>query len=128
MRFSAETSALSDLSSDTFGITFCDDDDVDAEVETDVAVTDGEAYRIVITKLSNDESNWEIWLNQSSQSVTVQRDAWSGNTFNFSSSVLLFAQWRRGVIEGNTEAIIDDFCLYGDSLTGLEVQSYRNPW
>ena len=101
-----------------------------ADVETSNKFNDGNEYRLVINKISNDESNWEIWINQSEESVSNPNTSFGeGDGGNFTQDLPMFAESDNDEdLESHFEGIIDDFCIYDDSLTQSEIESYQNPW
>lgn len=90
---------------------------------------DGSPHRIVynIPDLS-DVSTWEIWADQSNQSVSVVTDESPDNTADFQYAFTIFASNLRGSIERHADTILDDICIFNQSLTNSEIESYTNPW
>jgi hypothetical protein len=96
----------------------------------DTTVTDGDPYRVVFNWPSGiDDGNVEIWINQSSETVTVLRSSNGiGDLFTPSNNPFLFAWNVEGSAEENQDTVIDDVCYFGESLTQSEIESYQNPW
>jgi len=98
-------------------------------VDSDQDVTNGNRYRAVLNKTGNNASDLEIWLNQSEENTTIAEDNFDPNAVvNFDEPVCLFANNIRGEVGNHINAVIDDVCVFNDSLTQEEIQSYQNPW
>jgi len=91
---------------------------------TNDTFNDGNLHRVVCNKTGNSHSDIEIWVD--GVEVPVNSDD-SNNDFgtptNFDESVYLFS--RGG---DSMNIIMDDICIYDDSLTQAEIDSYQNPW
>lgn len=95
---------------------------------------DGNPYRFVFNKKTNNASNFEIWVNQSEKSIRVDSsDGFSSSAvgeFNEEFTLLarnLGSQYGGG-FDGYWDMILDDVCIFNDSLTQTEIESYTNPW
>ena len=97
---------------------------------TDLTV-DG-AYRVVLNAPGTDPSNWEVWVNQTNDTDghATAPDGEATNPADFDTEVALFA-WKDGEdgsINAHTDGVLDDICVFDDSLTQSEIESYSNPW
>lgn len=105
-----------------------DQDNNRLTVETNSGTfADNNIYRIVLNKTGNDASDLDIWTNQSEESVVIVHDEDFTNPTDFDQSCLLFALNALSISQ-EWRGVIDDICLFNDSLTQQEIQSYRNPW
>lgn len=91
-------------------------------------ITDGNPHRIVLNKKDNSASGIDIWVDQNKQSISTVADQAFGSPADFDHNFLLFATNNDGTTDSYINAIIDDFCIYTDSLTESEIKSYNNPW
>lgn len=91
-------------------------------------MTNGEPYRIVCNAVGNDASNWEIYVNQTDETLTADDNGGLSNCENWNYDYTLFADNSTGTREFFADVVIDDFCIFNDSLTPSEAQSYTNPW
>jgi len=89
---------------------------------------DGEQYRVVLNKKTNDPSNFEIWVNQVEEATSVSVDQGFNTTTDFDEDLALFAWNNSGSIAQQLSGVLDDICIFDDSLTQLEIGSYENPW
>jgi len=90
---------------------------------------DDNQHRIVynIPDIGN-VSTWEIYADQTSESVAVDRDETADSWSNFVTAILALARNARGTPDSYTNAIIDDICIFGAALTDSEAKSYDPPW
>lgn len=119
----------------TFGV---DDNKLKLELEdsngdssrlgTDEDVNDGETKRVVWVAPSVDPVDWEVWINQSEVDVTVELDDDLATFENFGQEVPLFARNFEGDVSSEFDGIMDDVCVFDDTLTASEIESYSNPW
>jgi hypothetical protein len=93
-------------------------------------VNDGSEYRIVLNKTGNTASGLEIWRNQTEESVTIENDQGDGitGTEDLQYPLPFFARNNQGTLDAFFDGVIDDICIFDDSLTQSEIQSYQNPW
>ena len=112
------------------GYGYRDDSDYRIRVDSNQDVTDGTTYRAVVNVPDpTDANSVEIWLNQSEENVNIADDSGSlTDPKNFNENVPLFADNSRGEIENHIDSVIDDFCVFDESLTQSEIESYQNPW
>jgi hypothetical protein len=99
-------------------------------VEIDQTIADGNPYRVVINVLDASTQSYEGYINQSATGTTMVRtDNVDGSNFtDFQYDFSLYAYNFDGSKTAFTDAIIDDFCLFGEDLTQAEAESYVNPW
>ena len=95
-------------------------------------LTDGGPYRVVFNVPGTDVSNWEVWVNQTDDTDgnATGSDGEPTNPADFDTEVAQFA-WKDGEdgsINDHTDGVLDDICVFGDSLTQSEIGSYQNPW
>ena len=108
---------------------YIQDSDTNSErVESDSQFNDGSKHRVVFNKTGNSASDFEIWVDQSEVGVSVDVSQGFNNPSDFDDAVALFAVNIQGSISNNHNGIQDDICIFGDSLTSTEIQSYDNPW
>jgi len=90
---------------------------------------DNAPHRIVynIPDLS-DVSTWQIWTDQSEQTVSVNTDGGITATADFQYPFATFARNLRGTIDGFSNVVLDDICIFGQSLTTTEIESYTAPF
>ena len=90
---------------------------------------DATPHRIVYNIPSvSDASTWEIFADQSQQSVSVGANRTPSNFTDFEHPLLLFARHSSGTPSEFVDVVLDDVCLFAKSLTEHEVLSYQNPW
>lgn len=119
------------VSAPTGALTFsmADADGNGIQVHTDaLTVDDGNQYRVVMNKTSNSASGLEIWTNQTNSSVSNDFDEGFSNTDDFTELFTLYARNNEGSLLAFFDGIIDDYCIFNDSLTQSEIESYENPW
>jgi len=94
-------------------------------IETDASagVDDGNEHRIVFNKIANNDA--EIWVDQSEEPSSVTTDQGFGNVADFNDALYLFAANLDNLYY---DGVLDDVCIFNDSLTQSEIQSYQNPW
>ena len=112
------------------GYAYRDDSDYRIRVDSNQDVTNGETYRAVVNVPDpTDANSVEIWLNQAEENTNIG-DVLGSLTApkNFNENVTLFAVNNRGSIDGHIDSVIDDFCVFDESLTQSEIESYQNPW
>lgn len=98
-------------------------------VESTTDLTSGGPYRVVVNKTGNSASDMQIWVNQADDNASTIRDQFDETTvIDFNEAVALFAANTGGTIQGYLSAILDDICVFGNSLTQSEIESYTNPW
>ena len=98
-------------------------------VESTTDLTDGGPYRVVLNKTGNTASDMEIWVNQQNDSSVVNTDTLDETSVaDFNEPVALFASNNGGVVENHIDTMLDDICVFGDSLSRDEIESYANPW
>lgn len=93
----------------------------------DNLIDDGDPYRVVWNKIGNSPADWEIWVNGSKVRFSVYSSGASGFS-NPDHAVPMFGANGRGALFAIRDCVLDDFCVYNDSLTDIEVQSYDVPW
>jgi len=91
-------------------------------------VNDGNPYRIVFNSIDINNDDYEIWINQTEADLTTDIDGQDPEVDDFQDDLALFAENFDGTIVRELDGIIDDICVYDDSLTQSEIQSYENPW
>lgn len=90
---------------------------------------DDNPHRLVYNIPSSDDaSTWEIWADKAEESVSVNKDDTVDNTADFEYPLAIFARNVRGTVEDYSNIILDDICIFGESLTQSEIESYQNPW
>ena len=106
-----------------------DNGDGRLEVTTDnTGFNDNNEHRVVMNKTGNTGSDLEIWVDQAKEPVTVTDDRGWDEVVNFTIDVWLFGANAGGSLNGGMNGIVDDICVFGDSLTQSEIDSYNNPW
>jgi len=106
------------------------EDDTDGVLYTDKRFDDNSKYRVVFNKKTNDASNWEMWINETKQSVTLSRDNFSGNVADFNQNLYSHAENDSGSDTSHFPGVLDDLIFTDDSLTSQEIlDDYSNqPW
>jgi len=87
-------------------------------------LTNGNPHRIVMNFPGTDASNYGFWIDQTEVSTIVDKNQ-GASMEDFTQNVYSFA--KNGGPNA-TDNIIDDLCLFDDSLTETEIKSYSNPW
>lgn len=87
-------------------------------------VDDGSKYRVVVNFPGQDATNHEFWFNQTQGTTSVNTNQ-PVDMSDFAKNIHLFA--KNGG-PNSTDHIIDDICLFNQSLTQSEIESYNNPW
>lgn len=106
-----------------------DNGNIEQVYNTDTNVTDGGQYRVVAQKTgSNGAADMEIYVNQSAESMSTERSNGYSTASDFSYNVGLFGRNNNGSYDNEMNGILDDVCVYDDSLTTTEIQSYTNPF
>jgi hypothetical protein len=124
----ASIGSISDANAGELAFSLNDSNDNEERVYVDgTRYDDGNPYRVVINKTSNSASDIEFWTNQSQQTTSVDRSEGFSSPTDFTAPFLLFARSFGGA-DTCADTILDDFCIFGDSLTQTEIQSYTNPW
>lgn len=96
-------------------------------VFTDSTYDDGNPHRAVINFVDNDVSNIEVWIDQQEQAVSTDTGG-STDVSDTDLSVDAFLFAYNGTQTGNFGGVVDDICIFNDSLTQTEIESYQNPW
>jgi len=106
------------------------EDDTDGVLYTDDRFDNGNTYRTVMNKKTNDASNWQIWVNGTQQSITLSRDNFSGNVADFNQNLYSHAENDSGTDTSHYPGILDDLIFTDDSLTQAEIEEdyQRQPW
>lgn len=100
----------------------------DRGVTTDATFGSG-IHRVVVNITGSGATDVDFWVDQSEESITVNRDDGGANDFGtLSEPMSLFAFNRDGDNEQFLDGILDDVCLFDEQLTGTEIQSYNNPF
>ena len=96
----------------------------------DVNYADDSPRRFVINKTSNSGNGIRLWENGSEISGTTDRDQGFTDPANtFPEAVGLFCENEGGVGANDFFAgVIDDVCVFEDSLSESEIESYLRPW
>jgi hypothetical protein len=106
-----------------------DDSDNNLLVNTSSGhVADGNEHRVVINKKGNSASDIEIYVDQTQRSLTTNIDDGFTNAVNFTVDFTLFCRNSGGTKQKFFDGVLDDLCIFDDSLTQSEIQSYENPW
>jgi len=112
-----------------FAFLLQDNNDNTLSVNTqDETFDDGAEYRVVLNKTGNSASDLEIWANQTEESTNTESDDNFGDVVNFTEDLYLFARNAGGSAQREFDGVIDDICIFNDSLTQSEIESYNNPW
>ena len=120
---------VGETSSGSVSLRLIDDNINTNEVESTANVTDGEKYRVVLNVIGNNVSDWEVYVNQTEGSNVASDDgADLSDVASITEDFIKFATNNRGSASDHINIVIDDFCLFDDSLTSSEAQSYDNPW
>jgi len=91
-------------------------------------MANGNPYRVVINAVGNDATNWEIYINQTDRTNNVEDNDGLSNCENLDHPYPFFCRNDNTNIREFGNFILDDFCIFDDSLTTTEAQSYTNPW
>lgn len=91
-------------------------------------LTDGNPHRVIINKTSNTASGIEFWVDGSSISSSTIADQGFSGPGDFSYNFQMFAANNAGSPTGYYPGYLDDFCIFDNSLTQTEIESYINPW
>jgi len=89
-------------------------------------IDDGNKHRVVVNKIANND--FEVWVDQSEKSVSIGNNQGFSNTKDFDSDLYVFARNDSGSRDRYFSAVLDDICMFDNSLTQSEIQSYNNPW
>lgn len=90
---------------------------------------DGEPHRIIVNiPDTTNASTYELWVDQFEESLSIDSDTSPGDFSDFEFPLSFFARNVRGSILSHTDCILDDICLFEDSLTQSEIESYQTPW
>ena len=89
-----------------------------------VNIADGDPHRIVINVIDPAANDIEAYADQVDDTAIGRSDG--PNDFSDISNFKLF-QWG-GVENPTFEDVIDDVCIFDESLTEAEATSYNNPW
>lgn len=98
-------------------------------VRSSTYIDDGGVYRCVIQASNNAGSDVEMWINQEEEGLNFDENVGNPDVNQF-DDISLFAQWDEASQSSDLHYadILDDICVYGDTLTPEEIQSYVNPW
>ena len=106
--------------------------DADGDFEREETDSDGfnddQPYRVVFNKTGNSATDFEIWTNQSQEATSTGISQGFSNASDFDIPVWLFAENREGSLDSPLDGVIDDICVFNESLTQSEIESYQNPW
>ena len=91
-------------------------------------VADGGQYRIVFNKTGGSAADIDIWVNQSEDDTTNAFDQGQTGFSDFDTELALFARNESGNVRNEINGVVDDICLFSDSLTQAEIESYNNPY
>jgi len=95
-------------------------------------IADGSIRRVVWNVPSVNANDWGLYFNQSDANPSVEQNDASDDFSDFLAPLYLFArgEYDDGSISdtNHSDCIIDDFCIFGESLTESEATSYDNPW
>jgi len=94
------------------------------QVSGSTTITDGSEYRLVFNVTGPDTSDIELWVNQSEETTTVENSETMSNPSDWTA----FNLFRWAGDGFYSDIIIDDVCVFDDSLTQSEIESYENPW
>lgn len=90
-------------------------------------LSDGQPYRIVINVLDPANNNIEIWINQS-EYTNIVREENPSNMSSVSEEMAMFSRNNGGTIDQHSDVILDDICIFNESLSQSEIEEYQNPW
>jgi len=107
-------------------------DNLDIYSETGV-FDNNNKHRVVINLkdvgTSGSGEGFEFYNNQSKLTGNVDRNQGASNVSDYTDPIAMFATYRNnGSIQNDGDLIIDDFCIFNDSLTESEIKSYNNPF
>ena len=105
-----------------------DNDGGSISVFTDSTFDDGGEHRCVMNKTGNSETDLEIWIDQQQRNVSIGGSSAFDSVVNFSRPLYLCANNFDGSVVNAYSGVLDDVCIFNDSLTQSEIQSYSNPW
>ena len=105
-----------------------DASDNEIAVFTDSTFDDNREFRVVCNKTGNAASDMEVYVNQNIEQTTVESGESFSNPSDFDVNFFLFAVNNGGSLLQPANVILDDICLFNDSLTQAEIESYQNPW
>lgn len=104
-----------------------DDSGNDLHVGTLDRYDDGSAHRVVFNKTGNTANDLEIWVDGANVSQSTYRNQSWGDVSDFSAALPFFCRYNSG-LQDFVDATLDDPCVFGNSLTQSEIESYSNPW
>jgi len=121
------TFALSSLSDGPIGIGLSDDNGDDFRMEVSDDSRDGQPHRFVANIESLSGNDGELWLDQKEDTNIGRTESPSGFT---DDNIYLGATHSESSVNRNMDegSIIDDICIFNDTLTEDEIKSYKNPW
>jgi len=111
----------------TIRFTVQDDNNVTADVYAG-SISANTNHRIVVNAPTTDASDMEIYQDQTQLSTTITQNNTASSFSNFSRPVTILARNKGGTIDAHTDGVVDDVCVFGDSLTSTEATSYNAPW
>lgn len=94
----------------------------------DTAINDGSLSRLVANKVANTGSGAiEFWFDGTEQPVVNNSDQNPTSFSDFAYALTQFALNDQGTVTAQANAVLDDICIFGSSLTQSEIQSYTKP-
>lgn len=97
-------------------------------ISTDNTYNDDIPHRVVLNKTGNTGSDLEIWIDGNQVATTVDSDQSFSSPTDFEVGVPIFSYDDSGTITRYFDGIQDDVCIFDNSLTQTEIESYTNPW
>ena len=91
-------------------------------------INDGGKYRIVVNVPDPSQNDIEVWVNQTDHTDETSRNDNPSDFTDLFNEFAMFAVYDGNETIRHTETVLDDICLYDDSLTSAEIGSYNNPW
>lgn len=92
-------------------------------------VDDQQPHRIVINKTANTGAGGiDIWVDKTNVQSSIVFDQGFDTSENFTHDYYLFARNNAGSVIDSLNAVLDDYCIFNDSLTQSEIESYTYPW
>ena len=86
---------------------------------------DGDEHRVVWNDIDLDSDTADCWVDQSELSTTTQT---TGGAPDPNKDIRFFGDGSGSLDLEPYVGVIDDICMFDETLTDSEIQSYQNPW
>jgi len=98
----------------------------DGVAQTNNEFNDGNFHRVVYNMTGTRMDDLEIYVDQAKESINIQ--ASDGEQADLEVNMYLMASNNNAGVRGPFDVVMDDICIFDDSLTESEIQSYQNPF